>query len=158
MKKNESIGTVFVDADACPVLEEIIAVVRRFDLRLKFVANRTLKKYEQRDGIETVQTGQEFNAADHWILNQVREIDFVVTADLELARSVIKKKCRVCGWKGEPFTAGNIADAIAKRNLLMTRLELDFLNESKKRKKKVDQNFKSKFKGQFHNYLTQEVS
>jgi uncharacterized protein len=108
---------IYVDADACPVKEEVYRVASRYGLRVTLVANsRKRVPDEKRIGLEVVSGG--FDAADDWIVERVRPEDVVVTADILLASRCVKKGARAIGPSGKPFTENNIGHAVATRDLL----------------------------------------
>ena len=108
---------IFVDADACPVKEEIYRVARRYDLEVVLVTGMRMRSPEH--GKVTLKTvSQGMNAADDWIAEHVGPDDIVITADIPLvARSLAKGAC-VIGNTGRPFTEENIGQAMATRALL----------------------------------------
>jgi uncharacterized protein YaiI (UPF0178 family) len=108
---------IFVDADACPVKEEVYRVARRCRLEVTLVANSWMRVPDERGiALEVVADG--FDAADDWIVDHVRPDDIVVTADIPLASRCLKEGARVMGPTGRPFTEDNIGDAVATRELL----------------------------------------
>ena len=108
---------IFVDADACPVKQEVYRVARRYHLAVTLVANAWMRvPDESRITLQVVTDG--FDAADNWIAAQVQPGDIVVTADIPLADRCISKGARVLGPTGKPFTDDNIGIAVAGRNLL----------------------------------------
>jgi uncharacterized protein YaiI (UPF0178 family) len=107
--------TVFVDADACPVKEEVYRVARRYALPVKVVANTPLRVPGGLVEL-VVQTG--FGAADDWIAQQSGPGDIVITVDVPLAARCLEKGARVLGHKGEEFTETDIGSALAMRDLL----------------------------------------
>lgn len=108
---------IFVDADACPVKQEVYRVASRYRLEVTLVANSWMRvPDERRITLEVVKDG--FDAADDWIVEHVQTDDIVVTADIPLASRCIKKGARVIGTTGKPFTEDNIGMAVASRNLL----------------------------------------
>ena len=108
---------IFVDADACPVKNEIYRVAERCGLEVTLVANSWMRVPEKPWLVlEVVEAG--FDAADDWIVDHVETDDIVVTADIPLASRCIKKGARVIGSTGKPFTEDNIGSAVATRNLL----------------------------------------
>ena len=112
-----SMLNIFVDADACPVKNEVYRVARRYQLKVTLVANCWLRTpKDSRITLEVV--GDGFDAADDRIVEQVTDGDIVVTADIVLAGRCLKKGARVLGTTGKPFTDDNIGDAIAVRDLL----------------------------------------
>ena len=108
---------IFVDADACPVKQEVYRVASRYGLDVTLVANSWMRvPNEQRIVLEVVEDG--FDAADDWIVAHVQPLDIVITADIPLASRCLQRKARVIGSTGKPFTEDNIGDAVATRNLL----------------------------------------
>ena len=108
---------IFVDADACPVKQEVYRVASRFRLDVTLVANSWMRvPNERRIALEVVEDG--FDAADNWIVEHVQPHDIVVTADIPLASRCVKKGARVIGPTGKPFTEDNIGQAVATRDLL----------------------------------------
>jgi uncharacterized protein len=108
---------VYVDADACPVKQEVYRVARRYGLEVTLVANSWMRiPDEQGLALEVVEEG--FDAADDWIVEHVGPADVVVTADVPLASRCLKAGARVIGPTGRPFTDGNIGQAVATRDLL----------------------------------------
>ena len=108
---------VFVDADACPVKNEVYRVAGRYRLKVTLVANNSMRiPKDPRITLQVVGGG--FDAADDCIVEQVQEGDIVVTADIVLAGRCLEKGAMVLGTTGKPFTEDNIGDAIAVRDLL----------------------------------------
>jgi len=108
---------VFVDADACPVKQEVYRVARRHGLNVTLVANAWMRvPHEQWLSLEIVADG--FDAADDWIVAHVQPHDIVVTADILLASRCLKASASVIGPTGKMFGEDNIHDAVATRNLL----------------------------------------
>ena len=108
---------IFVDADACPVKQEVYRVASRYRLEVTLVANSWMRVPDERWlALEVV--GDGFDAADDWIAEHVQPHDIVVTADILLASRCLKEGARVIGSTGKPFTEDNIGDAVATRDLL----------------------------------------
>ena len=108
---------IFVDADACPVKQEVYRVAGRCNLNVTLVANSWMRTpNESWIALEVVEGG--FDVADDWIVEHVQPHDIVVTADILLANRCLKKDARVIGTTGKPFTDDNIGDAVATRDLL----------------------------------------
>jgi uncharacterized protein YaiI (UPF0178 family) len=108
---------IFVDADACPVKQEVYRVAGRYGLGVTLVANSRMRiPNEKWISLEVVADG--FDAADDWIVERVQPLDIVVTADILLADRCLKAGARVIGITGKPFTEDNIGHAIASRELL----------------------------------------
>jgi len=108
---------IFVDADACPVKQEVYRVAVRYRLDVILVANSWMRIPDERwITLEVVEDG--FDAADDWIVEHVQPHDIVVTADIPLANRCLKAGASVIGPTGKPFTENNIGDAVATRDLL----------------------------------------
>lgn len=108
---------IFVDADACPVKQEIYRVADRYCLAVTLVANAPMRvPHEPRVVLQVVKNG--FDAADDWIAGHVQTGDIVVTADIPLASRCIKKGAGVIGPTGKSFTEDNIGMALAGRDLM----------------------------------------
>ena len=113
--KSES--RIYVDADACPVKTETVKVATRHNVPVIFVANSWMQTPRGgRCRLEVV--AGEFDAADDWIVEQVRRNDIVVTADIPLASRCLKQGARVLGPSGKPFTEDNIGNAPATHELM----------------------------------------
>ncbi len=108
---------IYVDADACPVKQEVFRVARRCGLDVTLVAHSRMGvPNEQWIVLEVV--GDGFDEADDWIVEHVQPHDIVVTADIPLASRCLKKDASVLGPTGKPFTENNIGQALATRNML----------------------------------------
>jgi len=108
---------IYVDADACPVKQEVYRVASRYSLGVTLVANTWMRTPNaQRVTLKVVDDG--LDAADDWIAEHVQPHDIVVTADIPLASRCLKKDARAIGPTGKPFTEENIGEAVATRDLL----------------------------------------
>ena len=108
---------IYIDADACPVKEEVYRVARRYRLAVTLVANAWMRvPNEKQIRLEVVADG--FDAADDWIVAHVQPLDVVVTADVVLASRCVKAGARVLGPSGKPFTEDNVGQAVAMRDLM----------------------------------------
>src|SRR5947207_1317400 len=108
--------TIYIDADACPVKDEVYRVARRYAMRVAVVANAPLRV--PADELMELVVRPGFGAADDWIAEQAGPGDVVVTADIPLAARCLAKEARVLSPKGQPFTEGDIGSALALRELL----------------------------------------
>jgi uncharacterized protein YaiI (UPF0178 family) len=108
---------VYVDADACPVKEEIYRVALRHGLKVFLVANSGLRLPDRGD-VELVVVDDGFDAADDWIVAQSCPDDLVVTTDIPLAARCLEKQARVLNPKGHIFTDASIGGALANREFL----------------------------------------
>jgi uncharacterized protein YaiI (UPF0178 family) len=108
---------VYVDADACPVKQEIYRVAKRYGLAVTLVSNSWMRTPDE-PWLELEVVGEGLDAADDWIAERVQPDDIVITADVPLAGRCLKVGARVLGTTGRPFTHANIGSAVAMRNLL----------------------------------------
>jgi uncharacterized protein YaiI (UPF0178 family) len=108
--------TIFIDADACPVKDEIYRVARRYGVRVAVVANAPLRTPP--DPLIELVVRPGFGAADDWIAEQAGPNDVVVTADIPLAARCLAKGARVLDAKGRQFTDNDIGGALAMRDLM----------------------------------------
>lgn len=110
---------IYVDADACPVKDEIYKVARRHDLRVFVVAARRLR-VPLEEKIQAIAAGDRFDASDDWIAAHCGEDDIVVTSDLPLADRCLKRDALVLTPKGVQFDKSSISGALAAREILDT--------------------------------------
>ncbi|MDD5206250.1 MAG: YaiI/YqxD family protein [Desulfobacterales bacterium] len=108
---------IYVDADACPVKQEIYRVAKRYHLGVTLVAGSRMRLPDE-PGVTLKVVDQGLDAADDWIVEHVEANDIVITADIPLAARCIRKGAYVLGITGRPFTAENIGTALATRDLL----------------------------------------
>jgi uncharacterized protein YaiI (UPF0178 family) len=108
--------TIYVDADACPVKDEVYRVARRYQMRVAVVANAPLRV--PADALVELSVRDGFGAVDDWIAEQAGAGDVVVTADIPLAARCLAKEARVLSPKGRPFTDNDIGGALAMRDLM----------------------------------------
>ena len=115
--KGDHVLHIFIDADACPVKDEVFRVAARYDLCVTLVAGSWMRTPEGR-AIELKVVGGGIDVADDWIVAHVETGDIVVTADIPLAARCLALGATVLGYAGPPFTADNIGSALATRGLL----------------------------------------
>ena len=108
---------IYVDADACPVKQEVYRVAKRYRLDVTLVANSWMRVPDE-PWLKLEVVGEGFDAADDWIVEHVQADDIVVTADIPLASRCIKEGASVIGTTGKPFTENNIGPTLATRDLL----------------------------------------
>jgi uncharacterized protein YaiI (UPF0178 family) len=108
---------ILVDADACPVKEEIYKVAFRHQVPVSVVSNARLRVPEH-PLIERVVVSDSFDAADDWITEQAGPGTVVVTADILLADRCLKAGAAVIGPNGKPFTPNSIGGAVATRAIM----------------------------------------
>lgn len=109
--------TIFVDADACPVKDEIYKVAQRTQLKVILVANQYIH-IPLNPLFEMNVVKGNFDAADDWIVEHIDARSIVITVDILLADRCLKKQARVLGHKGNEFSEDNIGSAIAQRELM----------------------------------------
>ena len=108
---------ILVDADACPVKEEIYKVAYRHEVPAVIVSNSYFRVPDHPlIGRQVVSDG--FDAADDWIAEQASKESVVVTADILLADRCIKAGATVISPSGKPFTANSIGSAVATRAIM----------------------------------------
>ncbi len=108
---------ILVDADACPVKDEIYRVAWRHAVAVKVVSNSRLRVPEH-PLIERVVVSDGFDAADEWIAEAADARSIVITADILLADRALKAGATVLGPNGKPFTLASIGPAIATRAIM----------------------------------------
>ncbi len=108
---------IYVDADACPVKQEVCRVAERYQLKVAFVANSWMQVPKQ-NGTSMVVVEDQFDAADDWIVERADPGDIVITTDIPLASRCIEKGALVLSPKGKAFTEDSIGDALATRELM----------------------------------------
>jgi len=108
---------IYVDADACPVKEEIYRVAARHALPVSVVAGNFIR-VPQEPSIERIAAGSGMDAADDWIAERAGRGDIVITSDIPLASRCVKAGAEVIAPNGKPFTEQSIGMTLAVRNLM----------------------------------------
>jgi uncharacterized protein YaiI (UPF0178 family) len=109
---------ILVDADACPVKEDIYKVAWRHGVPVRVVSNARLRLPEH-PLIERVLVSDAFDAADDWIAAAARPGAVVVTGDILLADRCLKAQAAaVIAPNGRPFTSASIGAAVATRAIM----------------------------------------
>ena len=108
---------IYVDADACPVKNEIYRVAERHGLKVFVVGNSPIL-VPREPWIERVVVGGGMDEADNWIAERAGPTDIVITADVPLASRAVKAGAAVIAPNGKPFDGDSIGLALATRNLL----------------------------------------
>ncbi len=106
---------IYIDADACPVKQEVYRVAERCALKVTLVANSFMRTPDW-VRLEVVAEGPD--VADDWIAEHAGQGDIVITADIPLADRCIKRGACVLTPTGREYSENNIGAAIATRNLL----------------------------------------
>jgi uncharacterized protein YaiI (UPF0178 family) len=108
---------ILVDADACPVKDEVYKVAWRHEVPVAIVSNSRLRVPDH-PLIERITVGDGFDAADHWIAEAAGCDSVVITADILLADRCLKAGAAVLAPTGKPFTVNSIGGAIATRAIM----------------------------------------
>ena len=108
---------IYVDADACPVKDEIYRVAARHGLPVSVVAGGYIRVPDD-PLIERIAAGSGMDAADDWIAARAGKDDIVITADIPLASRCVKTGASVIAPNGKPFTEESIGMTLAVRNLM----------------------------------------
>ncbi len=108
---------ILVDADACPVKDEVYRVAYRLNVPVTVVSNAHLR-VPQHPLIARVVVDSGFDAADDWIAEHADGTAVVVTADILLADRCLKQGAAVIAPTGKPFTTSSIGNAVAVRAIM----------------------------------------
>jgi uncharacterized protein YaiI (UPF0178 family) len=134
---------LFVDADGCPVKDEVYRVATRYKLHVFVVANQYLNvPLDPLVEMQVVTGG--CDAADDWIVENSRSGDIVVTSDILLAARLIPKNVGALGPKGAEWTEDNMGDAVANRELMQN---LRHMGEKRGGPAPMDKKDRSRFLG-----------
>ena len=106
--------TLYIDADACPVKEEVYRVGRRYGLKVFVVSNAWIN-VPREPLIEQVVVDAGPDVADDWIAERAATGDIVITADIPLADRCLKSGAQALKSNGQPFTPDSIGSALAGR-------------------------------------------
>lgn len=110
-------SAIYVDADACPVKDEVVKVATRHGLTVHMVSNRAMR-LPASPLVRQVVVGGDADEADHWIAERIGPGDVAVTTDIPLAARCLAAGARAVSPKGKPFTEDNIGSALAMRELM----------------------------------------
>ena len=109
--------TILVDADACPVKEEIYRVAARHKAHVRVVSNSPFR-VPVNERVRRVVVNDSFDAADDWIADNAGPRSVVITADIPLADRCLKAGASVLRHDGKPFNAASIGTALATRAIM----------------------------------------
>ncbi len=109
--------TILVDADACPVKDEIYRVAERHGAQVRVVSN-DIFRVPVSERVKRVVVGDGFDAADDWIADNAGPRTVVITADILLAERCLKEGAQVLAHNGKPFDASSIGGAVATRAIM----------------------------------------
>ena len=108
---------IFVDADACPVKNEVYKVAERYGLKVFVVAN-SFMNVPRSDMVERVIVNEGPDIADNWIVERAGDSDIVITADIPLAGRCVRNGVTVISPTGKPFDDNSMGMALATRDLM----------------------------------------
>ena len=109
---------IYIDADACPVRDEVYRVAERVGLKVYVVSNGSRPILPSRNPLVSMVTVSEgADAADDWIAERITPSDICVTADIPLASRCLKKDARALAHNGKLWTQDNIGSALAGREI-----------------------------------------
>ena len=145
---------ILVDADACPVKEEVLKVAERHAVPVTFVSNGGLRPSRDPMVRNVVVPKEKADAADDWIVENARSNDVVVTADIPLAARTVALGCHVLGPTGRPFTPETIGMAVAMRDL---KQHLRETGESKGYNASFTREDRSRFLGELDRILRRAI-
>jgi uncharacterized protein YaiI (UPF0178 family) len=115
--KEHRLPAIYVDADACPVKQEVYRVAERHALKV-FVVSNTPIAIPRHPLVERVVVAAGMDAADDWIAQRAAKGAIVVTQDIPLAARAVKAGAVAIAPNGKPFTEDTIGMALATRNLM----------------------------------------
>jgi uncharacterized protein YaiI (UPF0178 family) len=114
-------ATIYLDADACPVKDQVYKVAARYGIPLKVVANAWMRVPEMAGlEAETIVVPGSPDAADDWIAERAVKGDLVLTSDIPLAARAIGNNVRVLDFRGGEYNPNRIGDALAAREFNAT--------------------------------------
>lgn len=109
---------IYLDADACPVKEQVYRVVARYAMPLRVVSNGPLRVPRENGGdVQLVLVEDGPDVADDWIAERAGDGDLVLTADILLAARVLENGARCLDFRGGAFKPGSIGDVMASREI-----------------------------------------
>lgn len=108
---------IYVDADACPVKDEVVRVAERHGAPVLLVCDGGLRRSDH-PLVELVIVPGGPDAADNWIAERIGEEDICITGDIPLAGRCLENGAGAINHRGEPFTSDNIGAALAMRDLM----------------------------------------
>jgi uncharacterized protein YaiI (UPF0178 family) len=110
---------IYIDADACPVKDEVYKVAKRYGLSVTLVAASWFRvPNEPWVRLEVVKETGDLDAADDWIVEEIEQGDIVVSEDIILASRCLAKEARALNPRGRVFTPESIGEALASRELM----------------------------------------
>jgi uncharacterized protein YaiI (UPF0178 family) len=119
------VTAIYVDGDACPVRDEVYRVADRIGIQVFVVSNGSRPILPSRSpNVRMVIVGEGADAADDWIAERIADKDVCVTADIPLASRCLAKNAFALAPNGKRWTADNIGNALAGREIARHMREL----------------------------------
>ena len=141
---------IYVDADACPVKDDIITIAIRHNIQVLMVCNGGIRPYpHDLISLKIVPSGPD--EADKWIADHIMPHDILVTNDIPLAAKAVEKSAIVLRPDGSRITEKNIGNILATRDLMSDIRAADPFHQSKSKP------FSNADKGRFRQMLDQEL-
>ena len=137
---------IYVDADACPVKDEIVKVATRHKIQVFMVCNGGIRPFRN-NLINLIIVSEGSDEADKWIFEKIKSKDIVVTSDIPLASKCIDKGASVLKHDGLILNVMNIGNVLATRDLMSNLRSSDPFLQGK------NKNFTREDKGKFLNSL-----
>lgn len=144
---------IYIDADACPVRDEVYKIALRHEVRVSVISNSYLR-VPTLPKVKRIVVSDSFDAADDYIAERADTLSIVITADILLAERCLKSSARVIAPTGKPFTDDSIGSAIAVR-ALMADLRSGIGNENLGGPAPFSNADRSRFLQTLHEALTQ---
>lgn len=114
---------LYIDADGCPVKDEVYKVAARYQLKVWVVANKAIN-IPLHPTLEMIVVSQGPDEADNWIAEKITDKDICITGDIPLADRCLKKGAKALDHRGSEFTEDMIGDAMATRELMKELREM----------------------------------
>ena len=123
---------IYVDADACPVKVETLAIATRHRIEVNMVSNHGTRP-TQNPLVKNIIVDLGPDAADNWIVDNLHKNDLVITSDILLANRSIRKDANVVTPTGQIINKNNIGSRVATRNLMSEIRSSNFFYSSKEK-------------------------
>ena len=109
--------SIYIDADACPVKDEVVRVAERHNIKVFIVSNGGLRP-NLHPLVENIIVPDGPDIADIWIADRATKGDLVITGDIPLAAKTVASGARTIRHNGDMFTPANIGNQLATRDLM----------------------------------------
>ena len=109
--------SIYIDADACPVKDEVVRVAERHNVKVFIVSNGGLRP-NLHPLVENIIVPDGPDIADIWIADRATKGDLVITGDIPLAAKTVASGARTIRHNGDMFTPANIGNQLATRDLM----------------------------------------